>query len=316
MAQTFDEAVRTVRLYVGTAPVFLVRDWVNQAYKELAESRNWSFLRGELDLIILAARSLAAVGVTLGSTTVTSAGLFLAADQGRQFAIGSFPVYTIQAVTDVNTITLDRPYAGDTNAAAAGKVFDGFATMPADFGSFRLIADPYTRRRLPFWIHEDELNLLDAARDSTDSGPRCLVARAPSTYTQTLGRLQYEYWPQPTSARSYPALYNKQAASLDDTSVFRGVLADAGQLLVTGALAHAAQWPGTADLRNPYFNVALAASKRDQFLTGVQTLALKDDNQYPDDLAHVSWSRWPLADIAMNDVGLRASDATVAEMWG
>src|SRR5688572_20437319 len=143
MAQGYSEVVRTVRLYASTAPLFLVREWINDAYKTLTRSRNWSFLRGETDLLIAAARSLASVGVTLGSPTVTSAALFLPADLGRQFAVGTFPLYTVIAQSDASTITLDRAYAGETNAAATtGKIFDGYATLPADFGSFRLIADP------------------------------------------------------------------------------------------------------------------------------------------------------------------------------
>jgi hypothetical protein len=243
-------------------------------------------------------------------------GLFVAGDAGRQFAVGSFPVYTIASVTDANGIELDRPYGETTNAAVTtAKVFDAYATLPADFGSFRLIADPYNQRRLAFWIHEDQLNLLDPARLSSDTGPRLLASRAPSTYSGTLGRAQYEYWPQPTSARSYPALYNIQPDNLTDTDTFTGVLAEGGQILVDGALARCARWPGTPDLPNPYFNLALAQSHDEAFREGIQRLSLKDDSVYPDDLTQVHWERWPVGDLAYNDTSLRASDATVGDLY-
>src|SRR3990167_756395 len=143
MAQSFSEVVRTVRLYASTAPLFLVRDWVNDAYKDLARLRNWSFLRGVMDLNIQASRAVASVAVINGSQTVTSALLFLGADVGRQFAVGTFPVYTIVEVPDLSTITLDRPFTGTTDAAVlTAKIFDAYAVMPTDFGSFRTIVDP------------------------------------------------------------------------------------------------------------------------------------------------------------------------------
>ncbi len=315
MSQNFGDVWRTVRLYVPAAPTFLVREWVNVAYKRLARLRHWTFLRGETRLTIAAARAITACVVTTGSTSVTSAGLFLAGDAGRQFRVGSFPVYTIASVTDVNTIVLDTAYGETSSATAVGEVFDGLATLPADFESFRLVADPYNQRRLPFWITEDQLNVLDPTRQVGDSGPRALVAHAPSTLASTLGRVQYTYWPRPSAARSYPALYNKQAARLDDTSVFSGVLADAAEVLTDGALAEAARWPGTSDLKNPYFDQGTAQAKQAAFLEGVQRLSLRDDDQAPDDLATVHWERWPLAEISFSDQSLRASDATVLDLY-
>lgn len=315
MSQTYGDCWRRVRLYVPAAPTFLAREWVNVAWKSLTATRRWGFLRGELVIQIAAARSLASVVVTKGSATVTSAGLFLAADAGRQFRVASSPWYTIQTVTDVNTIGLDRVYGEETDLDTTSAIFDGYFTTPADFASFRVIPDPYTQRRLAFWITEDQLNLLDPTYMAGDTGPRCLVARAPSTYTPTLGRIQFQYWPRPTGPRSYPALYNKQADDLTDLDTLFGVAADAAQVLVSGALAEAARWPGTGDRPNPYFNLGLADRLQKTFDLATQRLSLRDDEQYPDDLASVNWARWPLGDLAYNDVSLRASDATVADLY-
>jgi len=316
VAQTFGDCWRTVRLYVPAAPTFLVREWVNVAYKRAARLRHWSFLDGEMRLTINAARALTAVTVTRGSTTVSSAGLFLAGDAGRQFRVASAPIYTVQTVTDANTIVLDIPYGEDSSAIAAAFIFDGLATMPADFESFRLVADPYTQRRIAYWITEDEVNLLDPTWSVSDAGPRCLVARGGgSTYLPTLGAVQYSYWPRPTAARSYPALYHRQAARIDDTTIFRGVFADAAEVLIDGALAEAALWPGTTDQKNPYFSRQTHDAKQLAFLDGVQHLSLRDDDQSPDDLGKVHWELWPLAGLAFNDVSLRASDATVHDLY-
>lgn len=313
MAQGFSDVWRTVRLYVQ-APTFLVREWTSAAYKELARARHWTFLQGELRLQITASRAVT-VGVTLGSTTVTSAALFVAGDAGRQFRISPFQVYTIQSVTNASAVVLDSAYGDPTAAAASATIYDGYAVLPADFESFRLIADPYNQRRLAFWFSQDQLNVLDPTRQVTDAGPRTLVARPPSTYSVTLGRPTYEYWPAPTTARSYPALYNKQAQALTDVSTFSGVLGDAADVLIEGVLARAAEWPGTPDQKNPYFDLQLARLKRGEFLAGIQRLSLRDDDQSPDDVATVNWARWPLADLAYNDEALRATDATVSDLY-
>lgn len=312
--ESFGDVWRRVRLHVPAAPTFLVREWVNTAWKPLARLRHWSFLYGELRLTIQASRSLAAATVTTGSPTVTSAGLFLPSDQGRQFKNAFFPVYTIQTYTDPNTVQLDIPY-GEGSVTTPATIFDGYATMPVDFESFRIIADPYNQRRLAFWITADQLNILDPTRQGSDDGPRLLAQRPPSTYLPTLGQTQYEYWPAPTAARSYPAFYNKIAQRLDDTVTFTGVMAQGADVLMAGALAQAALWPGTPDRPNPYFNAGLARTKQAEFLSGVQQLSLRDDDQHPDDLATIHWERWPLADLAYNDQALRATDATVADLY-
>jgi hypothetical protein len=314
MADDFGYCWRTVRLYVPAAPAFLVREWVNTAWRQLARARHWSFLKGELRLTIQAARSLTSVGATNGSTAITSAGLFLPADAGRQIRWASFPVYTIATVTDVNNAILDIAY-GEADTTAAATIYDGYAVMPADFESFRIIADPYNQRRLAYWITEDQLNILDPTRQGSDSGPRLLSARPPSAYAATLGRAQYEYWPRPTAARSYPAIYNKLSTRLDDSTIFTGVLSEGAEVLVNGALAQAALWPGTGDKANPYFNAVVAREKKAEFLDGIQHLSLRDDDQSPDDMATVHWERWPLADLAYNDQALRATDATVADLY-
>lgn len=317
MAATFSDCWRDVRLRCGAAPVFLCRAWVNESYKQLTRLRSWAFLRGEIDLVTKAARTLQTVVATTGSPQVLSTGEFLPADAGRQISIGSprIPVYTILSVSDANTLTLDRPWSSPSLGPTPALIADCYFTAPKDFGSFRIIADPYYQRRLAFWITEDQLNILDPVRQASDSGPRALAANAFSTFPATLGQVRYEYWPRPTAAKAFPAIYNRQARELTDTDVLTGVMADGQDALVKGALWQAAEWPGTTDLPNPYFNLALADRKQREFLDAVQHLALKDDAHYFDDMNTVHWERWPLADLAFNDHSLRASDASVVDLY-
>ena len=310
---TFRGVVGVVRLHVPAAPVFLIRHWINTAWKGLSRQRPWAFLRGQSALTITAARSVS-VTVTNDSLFVTSAALFLTTDVGRQLRIGTIPTYTLVSRVDASLVQLDQPYGGTTGAATA-QIFDGYALVPTDFGSFDLIADPYNQRRLAFWITTDQLNILDPTRQASDSGPRLLATASPSSVSATLGRLRYEYWPRPTAARSYPYSYFKQASDLAEGQRFAGVLADGGDILRIGALAQAAKWPGTAERPNPYFSLTLAAQLDAEFALGVQRLSLRDDDQQGQDLSRVHWERWPLADLAYNDQALRATDATLADLY-
>src|SRR4030095_14607345 len=87
------------------------------------------------------------------------------------------------------------------------------------------------------------------------------------------------------------AVYHRQGDRLTDGDVFAGVLADGAEVLVAGALAQAALWPGTGEKPNPYFNAGVAQTKANEFKYGVQMLSLRDDEQAPTDL----WDAWEMA---------------------
>jgi len=196
---------------------------------------------------------------------------------------------------------------GETTLTIADSDVD--VTMPADFASFRVVVDPSRQVRISFNSSLDDLTRADPAL--TAGGPVCaLVAAAPSTVLATLGRPRYLLYPH-GSATTLTVVYNTQGSRLDEGSpAFPGVLADAGDILVGGALAQAAQWPGTPDKPNPYFNATLGQTKRAEFLERVQALSLRDDEQYPDDL----WDAWPYASVGVTR-DLRATDATVDALW-
>jgi len=314
MPDTYADVWRIVKLHCPAAPTFLVREWVNDAWKTLTRMRpTANFLRTSAAITIQAARTVTAT-YTINSPTVTSVGEFVAGDVGRQFRVSTFPWYTIIAFTDANTVTLDRNYGEDSGSSTAS-IYDGVFVVPVDFGQFDIIADPYNQRRLAFWISQDQINLLDPTRQSGDTGPRLLATAAPSQVPATLGRMTYEYWPRPTAARSYPYYYFKQAQNLAETFAFSGALAEAGNVLQTGALAQAANWPGTGDKPNPYFNAGLAARLKKEFEDGVQLVSLRDDDMQGSDYLRVNWDRWPLADLAYNDESLRSTDATIADLY-
>lgn len=164
---------------------------------------------------------------------------------------------------------------------------DTHLVLPSDFGSFEVVVDETRHIRLP-WTYSLE-QLAQADPGGTFTGlPTALVAATPSTAPATLGRARYQLYPS-GSACTLTAVYHRQGARLTDGDVFPGVLADGAEVLVAGALAQAALWPGTGEKPNPYFNAGLAQAKTQEFKVGIQTLSLRDDEQYPDDL----WDSWP-----------------------
>jgi hypothetical protein len=178
--------------------------------------------------------------------------------------------------------------------------------LPGDFASFRVVVDQARQVRIPFTYSLDQLAAADpggTARGQVGA----LVATTPSTAPATAGRARYQVYPSGSPA-TLTAIYHRQGDRLVDGEVFSGVLADGAEVLVCGALAQAALWPGTADLSNPYFNATLAQAKTSEFKYGVQMLSLRDDEQYPDDL----WNSWPEADCGgLSGSDPRATDACV-----
>lgn len=159
--------------------------------------------------------------------------------------------------------------------------------LPLDFASFKVVVDPARQVRIPFTYSIEQLAAADPALSATGQ-TNALVAASPSTQALTLGQARYRLYPSGTAV-SLHAIYHRQGDRLTDGDVFAGVLADGAEVLVAGALAQAALWPGTGEKPNPYFNAGLAASKEAEFKYGIQMLSLRDDEQYPDDL----WDSWP-----------------------
>ncbi len=196
----------------------------------------------------------------------------------------------------------------------AAQIIDAYATMPADFRRFLVVYDPYYMRIIPFWFSEDQLAITDPARINSDTGPRFLIARKYSSATATLGQVQYEYWPYPTSQRSFPYLYIRAADKLTDTSALPGVFSTRGDILKAYARSRASLWRGTKDAPNPGYDAALSRSFKQEYDFEMNRVVLSDDNEYPQQLSLVNWARRYGA-LAPTASLLRQTDATVDDYF-
>jgi hypothetical protein len=163
-------------------------------------------------------------------------------------------------------------------------------------------------------LSEDQIAAADPGHLISDSNPRYLVARKYSSATATAGQVQYEFWPAPTSARTYPILYLTRATTLADADVLPGVLSERADVLRTYVKAQAAMWPGTVDQPNPFFSLANGRAWKDDWEQNLQQLSLADDNEYPQQLQQVDWAR-RMGMMVGTAALLRQTDATVADYY-
>lgn len=266
---------------------------------EIEETHPWPWLRAEAEFLIYDQKS-GTCGVTRGSAVVDLAAGTLAlttADEGRQFrATNSLP-YTVLTVVPGVSCTLDRVW-GAATATVTASVLDAYVTCPEDFGRFLVVLDPANAWQLRFWVTDDELNFWDARRTSSGT-PRVLATRKlAGTGTPGAGRVQYEIWPYPTSVKNYPYYYLRRPSELADSDYLPGVLRERPDIVVDGALFKLAQWPGTEQAKNPYFNLALSKLKEDQFRRKLAELELRAEEQYLTWLETISWvSSYQLAPL-------------------
>lgn len=302
---TYEDIWRDVLLQAPDVPMMTARKFVRDVYLQLSGRRGWDYLRQEGTLLTKASRSVV-VDVVLGSAAVASAALFLAADVGRQFRIGSGETFTVLSFTSTSAMTLDRPYSAVTAVGTTASILDAYVTVPADFARFDTILDLVQQRRLPWWTSQDELNGLDPMRLNSGA-PRLLSAITPDPVTL---RPRYEWWPRPTVAAAYPMIYFRRPATPADTDLLRGVLAERPDVLELGALARAAKYPGTADRPNAYFNLPLARELQAEFEAVALQVDLRDDDVAPQDyVPNELWTRAVGWEYSMNLHTLRQTDA-------
>lgn len=285
---TFGQAWRAVKAHCPIAPPALIQFWVQKAWESIEDRRPWSWLRTQTEFTVNDAKT-GTCNVTKGSTSVSGGTLaYSATDVGRQFRVDFGTIYTITAATS-GAYTLDMPYASSSTTGASGKVMDAYLTMPQNFRRFISVVDLPNAFQLRHWITEEELSRWDPQRSSTGT-PWCLASHRYSSYQPT--RVQYELWPHATSFKTYPCLYIKRSeAFVDDDEAVPDIIGV--DPVINLVLSRAAEWPGTEDRRNPYYDLNLAKYLGQKAEEDLNTAELKDEELYMTWLETVSWTRLP-----------------------
>ena len=278
----------------------LAQDWVSHAFRRVAERRRWSWLLKRGQFLAPATYITGTVNVTRGVATVTGVGtVWTAAMVDRQFRISSSPIYTIQSVNvGAQTLVIDDVWGGATAALSGYEIYQCYYTVPADFHSFVTLYDPKMNWQLYLNYTQRELNTWDAQR--ANRGQVYLAASfdyyTPAGVTVPLPR--YELWPHQTAEYVYPFLYRSRPPDLEDAAATLPRYLR-GDVLLEGALAMAARWPGPSqDKPNPYFSIQLSSMHDARFEQMVMELEKLDDEVYEDDVSYLTASGWPFAPFA------------------
>ena len=148
---TFSELSREIAGSIPGLSPFLAQKFVNRAFRDVRESRLWSWNVAETALLAPAQLTTGTVSVTQYSATVTADAAAATAWQGlgmtipitsRQFRVGTGPLYNISAFDGNNTITLDRIYGAATAIGAAYNIYKAYYAGPGNLLRWTSIVDP------------------------------------------------------------------------------------------------------------------------------------------------------------------------------
>lgn len=292
--QTFEQLWKRLLVHVPGLPRPLAEEFINEAYSNALSYTDWNALRAQNSFIIPAAYETGVATVTQNSTSVTGLGVtWTSAMIGRQFIIdGQAPYYTISAVPNSFTLTLETPYGGADATGIEYSIVKVLVEVPDDFIGFWSVWDPVNNWRLRTGMNSEDIDRWDPKR--TTSGTPWVVA---GTSPEADGTRRFELWPRPNSTRYFPYVYESRPALLAAASD-RPIYPIRGDILRNGALAKIAAWPGTQDVPNPMWvggNTRLADFYETRFLDGLRQAA-KEDQELSQTM--ISYNRWRDAPFA------------------
>ena len=297
---TYNDLVQGIGLRCPAAGLFLRRQWIDFRFRQLWDRKLWSWQRKRGQFIMDQAVVAGTAACTRGSFTVTGTGTAWTTDQvNHQFRLGlQTPIYTIAAVNSATSLDLTTVW-GAPSASGIYSIYNAYVTPPSDFQNFIAVIDPQYNWQLELNVTQEELNAWDAQRANT--GTAYVVASLDfDDVFNTPPLPRYEIWPHQRAQYVYPFQYVSRPPDLSDpgASLPRMIR---GDVLLEGALADAARWPGLSDQRNPYFNLPLAMAHEARYTAMVDEMVRTDDEIFENDVTYMSLSAMPFASIPWGD---------------
>jgi len=162
-----------VLLRVPAAGPDLSQDLIRDAFNQLAERREWTWLMKTNSFYSPIYVTGGTVSAIDNSAVVTGVGTTFIQDmvtkQIRIGAIGgsSYPTYTITQVVSPNMLVLDRPWVGPSLSTQAYVVFQCYFIVPTDFQYFYSVVNPSGNYRLNHDATQAELDSYDPQRSQS-----------------------------------------------------------------------------------------------------------------------------------------------------
>lgn len=302
MLSTFDGLYKGLLLRCPAASLFLARQWIDYAYRQIWDIRRWSWMVGRGQFLFAQVVNTGLVNVTRGALDVQGIGTAFTSDLvNRQFRIGlTSPIYTIAAEDDTaQTITLDQPWGGPTTSSINYQIYNAYVTPSTDFQSFISVWDPQFNWELALYVTQEELNAWDAQR-SNNGNAYCIASYKYDEGVNNPPLPMFEAWPHIQQEYCLPYLFIKRPQDLSEpgAALPRYIR---GDVLLEMALAQAARWPGTNTMQNSYFNLALARDHDARAQKMIFDLERQDDELFESDLLVQSVSSMPIATFPLGD---------------
>ena len=216
---------------------------VKRAYKDIRDSREWSFLNQTGSWFAPSIITSGTVHVTQFSTSVvadaTASPLWLAVALPappalpltlRQFRVTGGPIYNIIAYDGTSTITLDRPFAEQSATAASYMIYQPYVPSPAvDFKRSLSMVDPINMYRFRYrnlFRTQKEVDRVDPNRQNY-STPIWMAAHDYVLMPgDTQQRPRFEAWPGPVQQIGYIWEYMTKGDAVLPTDVLPGQIPD------------------------------------------------------------------------------------------
>ena len=141
----------------------------------------------------------------------------------------------------------------------------------------------------------------DAQRANIGNTSYVVAARDFDDVFNTPPLARYEFWPHQQAQVVYPFTYFTRPLDLSEPGASLPRLIR-GDVLLEGALADAARWPGPSkDSPNPYFNLALAMQHEARYEAMVNDMCRTDEEVFLSEVSYVSLSAANIPAIAWGD---------------
>lgn len=174
---TFDAIVGHVQLHCELAGEPLARLWVDHAFREISEIRQWSWKIRRGQFLVPDTYNTGTATFTRGSDLVVGVGTgWDSSLEGRQIRAGNPPLYTVRKVFSTTLLQMDLPWGSASLSSSGYEIYQCLFTAPADFFSFISILNPTAGFQMGWGVEARELDQKDPQRKS--AGLPYLVASA------------------------------------------------------------------------------------------------------------------------------------------